>query len=208
MAGGGELSSMYNSFIESMPGFLGDFINLLILVLLIFIYGLFVWKLYKFISKKNFLNLNFEKYTESKGKFMSGLIYFVEYLIISPFILFFAFGIFTIFLIVLTRNLEISTLLIISAAVIATARMASYYKQDLAEEIAKILPLTLLGVAIVTPGFFDVELVFTQLGALPEFFSKILTYLGFIIILEAVLRFFEFIFSLFGLTTEEEVTES
>ena len=124
-----------------------------------------------------------------------------------PFLIFFWFSIFTLFLIFLTENLEISSLLLISAVIISTIRMTSYYKEDLAKDLAKLIPFTLLAVSILNPKFFSIERIFNQFAELPNFFNEIFIYLIFIIILEMILRFFDFIFSLFELEKEKEVKE-
>ena len=43
----------YNSFLSTLPSFIQTFINLFLIVLLIVIYCVFIWKLYRFISRKN-----------------------------------------------------------------------------------------------------------------------------------------------------------
>ena len=122
---------------------------------------------------------------------------------------FFWFIIFAFFLTFLSE-LEIQTLLLISATIVAAIRMTSYYKEDLSRDIAKLLPFTLLATSILNPAFFNIERIFTHFNELPNFLGNIFYYLIFIIILEIVLRFFDFIFSLFGveeLNTTENVEE-
>jgi len=198
-----ELLKIYQETLSNLPQFAGDFFNFLILVLLIVIYSIFVWKFYKFVARKNVLGLDLNKYNTSSHPFLTkivaGFFYFIEYIIVLPFLIFFWFAVFTLFLMFLTEELDVNTLLIISATIVAAIRMTSYYKEDLSKDIAKMRPFTLLAVAILTPGFFNVERIFTQFNAIPQFFGNIVHYLVFIIILEIILRFFDFIFSLFGL---------
>jgi len=204
---GAGLIVLYHDFIASLPPFAGNFFNFFILVLLIVIYSIFIWKFYRFIAKKNVLGLDLNKYNKSKHPFftklLAGSLYFVEYIIILPFLIFFWFAIFTLFLIVLTQTQNVSQVLIISATVIAAIRMTSYYKENLSQEIAKILPFTLLAISVLNPNFFleaqYIERIFSQLSQIPSFFSQIAYYLLFIIILEVILRLFDFIFSLFKL---------
>jgi len=200
-----NLIELHTEFINSIPSYIGDFINLILLILLVFLYALFVWKLYKFIATKNFLGVYFDRLSQSHDSITTKLIYFAEYIIISPFLIFFWFIVFSIFITLLTKITDVGVLLIISTMIVATIRMASYYNEDLSREISKILPFTLLAIAIITPEFFSIERVLKRLEFLPSIFSGMLFYLLFIIILEAILRFFGFIFSLFGL--EEEVEE-
>jgi len=203
--------SGYNSFLEMLHPALASFISLFLLVLLVVIYAIFIWRFYKFISKKNIFELNLNQYNRYEhpffAKLFAGIFYLIEYIIILPFLIFFWFTIFTLFLIVLTVNIKISNILLISATVIAAIRMTSYYKEEVATEIAKFLPLTLLAITILNPTFFSggfIERIFSHLSQIPALGTQIINYLGFIIILEIILRFFEFIFSLFGLEEEPE----
>jgi hypothetical protein len=208
---GSTLLENYNLFISLLPLFFQNFINLLLIVLLVVAFSIFIWKFYRFISTKNLIELNLNQYNRSEHAFftklIAGIFYLLEYIIILPFLIFFWFSIFTLFLIFLTDNLEINFLLLISAVIIASIRMTSYYKEDLAKDLAKLVPFTLLAVSILNPKFFSIERIFNQFAELPNFFNEIFIYLIFIIILEMILRFFEFIFSLFGID-EKEIEET
>jgi len=193
-----NLVGMHEQFIGQFPEF-GVFIDLMLLILLVFLYSLFVWKLHRFIATKNFLGEYFDKLVHSQNEFTTKLIYLVEYLIISPFLIFFWFLIFSIFITLLTDITETQTLLIIATITVAIIRMTSYYNEDISQEISKILPFTLLAISITNPEFFSIERVLSRLETIPLIFNEMLFYLLFIIILEAVLRFFGFLFSLFGL---------
>lgn len=205
---------IYNSFINQLPNWTQQFIGLFLLVILITIYAIFIWKFYRFIGTKNILGLNLNKYNTSKHpifeKLFAGGFYLLEYLIILPFLIFFWFGIFSLFLIFLTEGLEIGTLLIISAGIIGAIRMTSYipkYGQNLAKEIAKLLPFTLLAISITKPGFFDIQRIIGDLSRLPNLFSNIIIYLLFITLLEVILRIFDFIFSFFGVEDIPKIEE-
>lgn len=208
---GANLLEVYNLFISGLPPFIQNFIGLFLIVLLIVAYSIFVWKFYRSISTKNIIELDLNQYNRLKHPFLTkllaGAFYFFEYLIIMPILIFIWLSVFTLLLIFLTENLEISALLIISATIIAAIRMASYYKEELARDLAKLIPFTFLAVSILNPGFFSIERIFNQFAELPNFFSKIFIYLIFIIILEMILRFFDFIFSLFRLNEEQEIKD-
>ncbi len=208
---GTTLSEAYNLFISSLPLFFQNFINLLLIVLLVVIFSIFIWKFYRFISTKNIIKLDLNQYNKTEDPFLAkllvGVFYLFEYIIVMPFLIFFWFSIFTLFLIFLTENSDVNSLLLISAVIVATIRMTSYYKEDLAKDLSKLIPFTLLAVSILNPKFFSVERIFNQFSQLPNFFNEIFIYLIFIIILETVLRFFDFVFSLFGLQDEKEIKE-
>ncbi len=203
-----QIIETYRSIIADMPLGLQSFISLFFVVVLMVIYSVFVWKLHKFIGTKNIFGFNLRKYNKSEHTLIGSLLYFLEYVIILPILIFFWFAIFSIFLI-LVMDLDIKIILFISAAVIAAVRIAAYipgYGQPLSREIAKLLPLNLLAIALLTPGFFDIERVLGNFNRLGSFFNLILSYLLFIFVLEVLLRFFELFLDLLGLkdTKEEE----
>jgi len=204
------VNQAYDLLISSLPPFAQNFINLFMIVALIFIYSVFIWKLYRFISTKNILGLNLNQYNKSSfpllTKLIAGAFFFLEYIIILPFLIFFWYALFALFLIFLTDNLDINSILILSAVIVSAIRMTSYipnYGEKLAADLAKLLPFTLLAVSLLSPGFFNFENILAQLSQLPEFFSQITSYLLFIITLEIILRFFDFILSLFNLEEDE-----
>lgn len=206
----------YNSFIDVLPAWAQDFISFFLLVLLIVIYSVMVWRFYQFISKKNPLGLNLnERYKPTEHSFATRFIvsalYFVEYVLILPLLIFVVFGVFTLFLIILSSSQEVSQILIISATVIASIRITAYYREALSQEIAKILPFMLLAVAVLNPATFTqvqyVEKIINQLNTIPDFLGQIWSYLFFIVAIEVVLMFFDTIFLLFNLHEPEEAEE-
>jgi hypothetical protein len=212
-----EVSSIfldaYNSFVEILPPWAQSFISFFLLVLLVVIYSTMIWKFYQFISRKNPLGLNLnEKYkpqiTSFATRLVVGALYFVEYLLILPIIIFIVFSVFTFFLIVLSSSEEVSQILIISATVIASIRITAYYKESLSQEIAKLLPFLLLATAVLNPATFSqieyVSRIINLLGSIPAFLGQIWSYLFFIILIEITLNFFDLIFSLFNLNEPEE----
>jgi hypothetical protein len=130
-------------------------------------------------------------------KFIAGGFYLVEYILVSPLIIFLWFALLTILLIAITEGLPVATLLIISGLIIASIRVISYSNKDLAQDIAKIVPLTLLATSFLEPNFFSVQRVIGTFSEIPTLFADMGIYLVFIIFLEVILRLFDFIFSLF-----------
>ncbi|MFH1608273.1 MAG: hypothetical protein ABIA78_04015 [archaeon] len=200
----------YTALVLTLPQWAQSFINFLILVLIIVAYSIFVWKLYRFISKKNPLGLDLNKYNKTQqpslSKITNATLYFAEYILILPFIIFGAFMCFTFFLVALSQSEEITKILVISATVIAAIRITAYYKESLSQELAKLLPFTLLAISVLNPNFFSethhLERIITQINQIPDSFDQVIYYLIFIIILEIILRLFDFIYSLFGFETE------
>jgi len=201
-----NLVQEYEVFVSTLPQILQNFLNLFLFVLLIVIYAIFIWKLYKFIGTKNIFKFDLNKYNRTKHSFLTKIIaagfYLLEYIFVIPFIIFFWYAIFTFFLILFVEEaVEISTILFISAVAIAAIRMSSYlpkYGENLAKELAKILPFTFLAVSVLNPNIFTniISRISERFSEISIFFGGIITYLIFIVILEIILRFFEFIFNI------------
>ena len=196
------VTSSYNSFANMLPPFAATFLNLLMLVLIVVVYIIFVFKFYIFIARRDILQLNLKRYNRSDHPFLTKLVatffYITEFIILLPLMVFIWFSVFAFFLLMLTEGQTTASILIISAIIVSAIRIAAYYNSDLAKEVAKVLPFTLLAVALLTPGALKLNTLFTRLTELPLFFENILVYLAFVIFLELILRFFEFLFRLLG----------
>jgi len=206
-----QLSALYSSFVAQLPIWTQNFLNLFLLVFLIFIYSVFIWKLYRFISKRDIIHIDFNQYRRQSvpamEKFLSALFYFIKNIVIFPILVFFWYAIFTFFLIFLTEGVDIAKILLISAIIIASIRATAYYKENLARDLAKLLPFTLLAIYIIEAVAFDFSAVLTNISQIPSLVPKIAIYYLFILALEIVLRFFEIIFISSGVEEEEEVKE-
>lgn len=187
----------YNNAIFSLPWKFGEFINILFFIFIICIYASFIWKFYHFIARKNFLELNLHKRkNEEYSSSFKIFLYFLEYIIISPFLIFFCLIIFGLFMVIMINNDSFLDIIFASTVALAAVRVTSYYNEPLSKELAKLIPLTLLAFIIITPGYLDFSKIITKLFDIPLFFNQILTYFYFIFILESILRFFDFISSL------------
>jgi len=171
----------YKEFLGILPPIVQDFINLFLISLIIVIYAILIWKFYRFISKRNLIELDLRQYNKlshrGMAKTVSILLFTLEYLIILPFMVFFWFSMFTIFLIILTK------------------------------EISKLLPYTLLAVSIIRGGIFSFDKILGQLFAIPNFFPKIFSYLFFIFVMEFLLRSIETIFVTTGVNDVTEIAK-
>ncbi len=209
---GMTILSYYKEFLGFFPSYIAQIINLMITVFLVVVYSIIVWKFYRFVSRRNPLGLDLSRYNKAQSSFLrklfSAFLYFVEYIIIFPFVIFVIFVGFTFLLIILTETTDIAHLLIVSAVIIATIRVTAYYQEELSRDIAKLIPLMLLTLMVINPLFLAetqyLEQVILRLVQIPQFISEIGYYLIFIIILEAVLLFFDYLFSLLGIVEDRE----
>ena len=202
------IGEVYKGFISTLPFWQQNFINLFLLVFLVVIYAIFVWKLYRFIARKDIFYFDVKKFHKENrniyNRIISAVGYFIKNIIVFPLLIFFWYAVFTIFLMILTEDLPISKILIISAIIIASIRATSYYREGLSKDLAKLLPLTLLAVFLTQSTVFSFGEVLTNFAQIPSFLKEISLYYLFILILEAILRIIDIFFVTSGIEEPDE----
>jgi len=187
------LTIVLNEIKESIPKAYYPYIVVAAFSAFIVLYLLFVWKFYRFLSKRDILELELNKYNTSEHpvlyKFFASLLFLLEYIIIIPIIVFFWFFIFSLFLLFLSKNHDVGNILLISASLVASIRMLSYYSEELSSDIAKLFPFTLLVVLLIEEKFFSITLFIDKFAEIPDLFGNIFAYLIFIIGIEIFMRF-------------------
>ena len=185
---------------------------LLFFTAVIVVYSVFVFYFYKFLAKKNIIELNLNQYNQyanpSVVKFFAVIFYIIEYVVVLPVLTFFWFAVLSILTLLLAKGIDVSTILLISAALVAAVRITSYVSEDLSKDLAKMVPFTLLAIALTTLGFFDINALLSRVTEIPSLFSHIPYYLLFIVAVELIMRIFTFIESVFhsSKAVEEEVS--
>jgi len=173
---------------------------LLIFVIGMVVYSVFIFKFYKFIATRDIFKLNLAEYSRSRWEDVKEVVvflfYILEHIIIFPLLTFIWFLFFSSLLIFLSEKQSVSTLFLFSMAVVATTRISAYYSEELAREIAKTLPLTLLGIFLVTGlSYFSPESAVSAIKSIPLMWKTIVYYLLFIVSLEIILRIILFIYN-------------
>jgi len=192
------------------------FSNLLLKTILVAIYVIFIWKLHIFISTKNILRLNLNKYNKNNhpilAKIIAGFLYLLEYVIILPILIFFWFLIFAILLMFIASGMEPGSIILLAAITIAVLRVVAYipkYGESASAETAKVIPFTLLAIGLTEPLFFNSEEIIARISDLPQLFQGISPYIFFIVAIELILRSLTFMVSIFekkgGTELEEDV---
>ncbi len=203
-----ELLYRLDSLINNVPENQKIFLFLIIYTLLIFIYAIFIWGYYKFLSKREILSLNLRKYNYSKHPMMEKVIaiilYSLEYLVILPFLVIFWFAILSLFLLVLSEYSDTQQILLISTAIIASTRITAYVNETLSEDIAKILPLTILVILAFQPSLFNLSSIALRFSQIPNLLNQIFIFLIFIFITEFILRLLYSISQFFKSSEEDE----
>ncbi len=179
---------------------------------LMVVYAIFVFYFYRFLAKKNILELNLNQYNQyenpSMVKFFALIFFFLEYILLLPIVTFFWFAVLAILITLLAKDISTGTTLLLSAALVASVRVTSYISHQLSTDLAKMVPFTFLAIALTTAGFFDVSSVIGRITEIPQLFSNILYYLAFIVTIEIFMRIADFISHLFNTSIEEDETET
>jgi hypothetical protein len=195
------LGTTYNDLTGSLPITYLSLINVFIFAILIALYSVFTWKFYRFLSKKDLIELNLAKHNTSSHpgvkKFFAVIFYFIEYVIVLPFLIFFWFAVLALLILILSENQGINQVIVISAAMVAAIRILAYYTEDLSRDLAKIFPFTVLTIFLLNPEFFSLERILTNVTQVPQFLTNILYFLVLIIALELILRIIDVFMNLF-----------
>lgn len=181
----------YNNFLES-TGDWGFFLTLFFFTAIIVIYGVFVYYFYKNLARKNIIELNLNQYNKTEnpglGKFVAVIFYIIEFLIIMPILTALWFSVLAIFLVILSKIDNVGTILMICAALIAAVRVVSQISSQLAQDIAKMVPLTLLGLFLIDPNFFNIGMLVNRFTQVPGLLAQIPYFLVFIVAIEILAR--------------------
>ena len=138
------------------------------------LYSFFVWKFYRFVARREIIPINLERYS-SKGRKSPLRVgaYIASYVFLFPFFLFLWFFVYSFFIYFLARDIPTETVLLISITVIVATRVAAYYKEDLARDLGKLLPFSLLAIFLTSPAFFSDTGNFFSLSDLEQRFQEI-----------------------------------
>ncbi len=166
--------------------------DLILLTLSMVAYGVFIYKFYRFIAKRDVFGFSeLELQAEQRDSFIK-LTHIVsgtfKYWVLFPIVVFFWFSGFSVLFFFMAKDLPTETILLISITFVTAIRITSYYTEDLSRDLAKLIPFALLGVAILDPGFFSVDSVMTRFSELAAFLPQLLAYFVYVVLVEWTLR--------------------
>lgn len=155
------------------------------------IYVIVIWHYYRLLAKRDFFSFEEKeekRLTDKLHNFFGRIEFISKYIIFYPIISFIFFLIFTSLLFLFANNLPIMNILFISTVIISVARVTSYYSEELARDVAKLVPFSLLAVFVAQVNFSSVSLIFEKFLELQNFVPQILSFLIYFLALELVLR--------------------
>ena len=205
-----ELDAIIN---QIFPYIEANLLTVLTQTIAIVIYGVAIFHFYRFIARKDVFGFDMADYLQGQKAFLAKITDtfagVISYGLVFPLFVFLWFMGFAVLLFFLTRTNDIPQVLLISIAIVSAIRITAYYSEDLSKDLAKMLPFTLLGIAIVEPSFFTNA---PSINSVLDFQNHIPQIIGFaviVILLEWVLRIFVFIKrALFGVEVKKEKLEA
>jgi hypothetical protein len=159
-------------------------------------YGIFIFHFYRFLAKKDVLSFDIEQRLrggklKSSGEKVSTApriaAYIATKIFIFPIVITVWFLVYSIFMFFLAQDMPVKTVFLVSSSIVISVRIAAYYNEDLARDLAKLLPFVLLGIFLLSPTFFDVDEIKTRLMDLPNFITQIAVFIVVAIAVEIVL---------------------
>jgi len=175
--------------IEAIAGKYGS--TILLLSIGIAIYAAIVGTFYTFLSRRVLYELkpeNVKLFSSLSTRLRNIAALILTYTVLFPAISFLWFVMISVFVFILSRTSSLETVFVLSISVVTAVRILAYYKESLAADLAKLLPLVFLGVTIIDPTLFTRQLVEERVlllaGALPDFVAA----MAFVIGLEWALR--------------------
>ena len=179
----------------------GTIIKLILITIPIVVYAVFIFYFYRFLARKNIIELNLNQYNTYEAGFFFKVFkiffYTLEYIIILPIITFFWYTVLAVLTLLLTPELPLGTILLTTAALIAAVRVTAYISENLSQDLAKMLPLTLLGVALTKQSLFEFSNYLARIAEVPTLLTEIYYFLGFIIAIELIMRVLD-LFAMIG----------
>lgn len=196
-----EADVILNSMADFAKIIQGPTTSLLFFTALIVVYSVFVYLFYRYLAKKNIIGLNLKQYNQFRSagtaKVFGFLLYILEYILILPILTIFWFSILAIFLLILAKSISVPSIMLITAALIASVRITSHISEKLSQDLAKMLPFTLLALAITGENFFSISTFITRLADIPTVIADLPFFIIFIITIELILRLAELLKELF-----------
>lgn len=182
----------------------GDVSLIFLLVIGVVLYSMFIFNFYRFLGARDLFKLDLGQYSDFEvpavQKFFRVLFYLLEFIFILPIFVFFWFFVVSVILVFLTENKDPSSIFVASMALVASVRITSYYNEELSKDLAKLLPLVLLGAFLSNiSSLASFQASFSFLLELKNFWGTILPYLGLVILIEVILRIIYGITRLLGI---------
>lgn len=170
----------------------GDGIVFLLFIIGIAIYALFIWYFYRSISKRDMLPKIFYKLSKDDNpSIVRRVSYVILYAVLFPIIIFVWFVVLAFFVYLIAEGMPMTIAIFVSMSVIAVVRILSYYREDAAKEVAKMIPYAILAFLLTTVAVYQNPNFFTEkeLGSTPLIFQEKLEAIVFAVVIVSIFEY-------------------
>ncbi len=166
-----------------------QYVDILIATVILAVIGLIVWFMYKQLSRRDLFKIDAPKKHENIFiNFFRHLAYALKYVLVFPVYTFIWFMVFSLSIHLLSPQQGVAKTMLIGIIVISSIRILAYINEGMAEDMAKLLPLTLISIVLTNPDFFAQKFSFDSLLVFKAEIPKIIKFLFFTVLLEWLLR--------------------
>lgn len=155
-------------------------------------YAVFVFNFYRLLGRKDIFKLDLRVMSNTKFPFIIKLyrtiVHLFKYLTWLPAISVVWFAVLVVILAFLAKSRSVDIVLQIAVTIVAATRVTAYYNEDLAKDLAKMLPFALLGLFLVDPTYISVGVSLETLQNIFDRAETVIYYLLAVIALEYALR--------------------
>jgi hypothetical protein len=168
-----------------------QFLTLFAATLILFLLMFVTWWVYKKLSTRNIFILFTKTAAKPNPTAWDHFTYIMKYFLLFPLLTFMGFIIFSfsLFLLAKPSTAEAQAAIIFAAiTIVSTIRIGAYVHEGLAEDLAKLIPLSMLVIILADPTLHNVGISWAQIAGFILLIPSFLKYLVFTVILEGALR--------------------
>lgn len=163
--------------------------NVIVMALAIVAYGAVIGIFWKTLSRRNMIEVDWKKIHGGFGTQVFERVKFgLEYAIVFPLATFVWFVVLTIFLYFMSKTASIANMMFIAISLVAAIRVCAYLDEDIAGDIAKVVPIAILGVFITQPTMFSPIIIEQRLNEMSALVMDTLPYFVMLMAMEVILR--------------------
>lgn len=163
--------------------------NVAVMALSIAVYAAVIGLFYKTLSRRNIIDIDWSRVgTGFVSQVVERVKFALEYIIVFPLATFVWFILLSIALFFMSQTGAIADMMFIAISLVAATRVCAYYDEEIAGDIAKLIPLAILGAFIAGSTMFSAEIIEDRIAEILMLLESALPYLWMLMVLEVVLR--------------------
>lgn len=166
-------------------GYEGELTTLAIYAVGIAAYTALVFAFYQNLSKKDPFHTGW-----GKG-YLAKLVRLAENVFVFPAMSFLYFGVLALSLFVLAKSQSTTTLILLSMSVVVGVRVTAFVSENASVDLAKLLPLSLLGVLLVDPTYATLDNTWARILEIPTLAGLLWRSFVLLLVLETALQGFQ-----------------